>query len=121
MGMLDPRQLDALQARVNAALDVSGCVIQRRAPASTGLGGRTDGWTTVATVNCNLAHPSAQLMQQYAERIGAQQAWLVRLPATTDVRVNDQLLVSGLKLHVEASLNPASYAVSQRVLASEVR
>lgn len=120
-GMLDPRQLAALQAAATALLDIPGCVIQRRAPESDGLGSQTDNWTTVATLACGLAKPSAQIMQQYAARIGAQQAWTVRLPAGTDVRVDDQLVVSGLTLRVQAALNPASYSVSQRVLASEVR
>lgn len=120
--MINATTLAALQARVVATLDISGCVIDRRTGAAPdGFGSKTDGWTTVATVNCNLATPTTQLMQQYAARIGSQQAWVVRLPAGTDVRVNDRLSVSGLILRVQASLNPASYSVSQRVLASEIR
>ena len=120
--MLDPRQLAAMQARAAATLDIPGCVIQRvMVTADVWGAANASAPTTVATVACGLAKPSAQLTQQYAARLGNQQAWLARFAAGTDVREGDTLLVSGLTLTVQAVLTPRSYSLATQALVSAVR
>lgn len=119
-------ELAALQAAVNATLDQT-CAIQRNTPTSSAYGTRSDSWATVATVSCHVAKPSASIAQQYADRIGALAAWVVRLPASADVRVgdathgSDQLVIGGkTTMRVQALLSPRSYPVATLVIAAEV-
>jgi head-tail adaptor len=118
--MLSAAEIAEMQAVATASLNTS-CQIQRSTLTADGYGSSSETWTTVATVNVTLAQPSEGQLQKYAERIGGLASWLVRFPYGTDVRVNDQLIVGGVTLRVEAPLFPTSYEMSSRVLASEVR
>jgi hypothetical protein len=67
------------------------------------------------------AKPNAAVMQQYAGLIGAQKAWLVRLPSGTTVRNGDRLVMpSGDTLEIQADLTESSYSTCVRMLATEV-
>lgn len=121
--MIPASELAALQAAAAATLDTP-CVIQRNTPTKDDYGSQKDNWATIATVSCNLAQPTAGLMQNYGFLIGNQDSWLVRLPFGQDIQRNDQLIVSfGATqriLRVAAVLAPQSYATATRVLASVV-
>jgi hypothetical protein len=118
-------ELAALQAAVNATLDQS-CQVQRNTPTTSNYATQTDSWATVATVNCHVGKPSANIAQQYADKVGALALWLVRLPVGTDVRVgdashgSDQLIIGSKTLRVQAILTPRSYPVALVVIAAGV-
>lgn len=120
-GALSAAQLARFQTVATAALDVSGIVIKRPTRTQNAWGGYAETLATVATVAGAWAQPNAAIMQQYAGVIGAQKAWVVRLPYGTDVRRDDQLAMpSGDTLTVQATLSARSYATCVRVLATEI-
>ncbi len=118
--MLTASELAAIQAVATASLDTS-CVIQRATATADGYGSTAKTWATVATVNATMAQPTAGQLQNYDYLIGNLATWLIRLPYGTDVRIDDQLILNGVTLTVQAPLTPQSYQASVRVLASEVR
>lgn len=121
--MIPANELAALQAAASAALDQTATIQRKPTPLATdGYGHASDTYSDHATaVPCALAQPTAQLMQAYAAHIGTLQAWTVRFPAGTDVQRDDQVLVAGLTLRVQAALSPQSYSTCERVLATELR
>lgn len=118
--MLDVRQLSSIQAFANKVLDQT-CTIQHVSVARETYGGASESLSAPVTVACLVARPSANLMQQYAEKIGALQLWQITVPSGTDVRVNDVVVVNGQTLRVQAPYTPQSYSVLDSYLASEVR
>lgn len=119
--MIPATELAAMQAVAAASLDITGCQIQRATPADDGYGHTTKTWATIATVTAGMAKPSAQVMTQYAGRIGALASWVVSLPLGTDVKADDQLLIIGQTLRVQADLTQSSYSTLTQVLATEIR
>lgn len=121
--MISASELAALQAATAALFDLP-CIIQRNTPMKDGHGSQTDNWATIATVSCNLAQPTAGLLQNYGFLIGSADSWLVRLPAGQDVKRDDQLIVGAgaaqRTLRVAAVLTPQSYQSATRALASVV-
>jgi head-tail adaptor len=117
--MISANDLAAMQATVKASLDQT-CTIQRVTRSPDGYGGYTETWATLASVNCNVAQPTAALMQQYAQLIGNQKTFVVRLPAGQDIKRNDQLIIGSDTLRVQAVLSPRSYPTGVKVLVSEV-
>lgn len=121
-GLLSAAQLAALRSTATASLDLSGIVIQRPTRVFDTYGTYSETLTTIATVAGGWAKPSASVMTQYAGLIGAQAAWVVRLPWGTAVRNGDLLAMpSGDTLTVQADLSESSYSTCVRVLATEVR
>lgn len=118
--MISSAELAALQTDANAALDQS-CTIQRPTRVADGLGSYTETLATVATVSAIVNKPSANLMQQYAAKLGDVEIWQVLMPASTDVRENDVLTVGGQTLRVQVPFVPVSYEVLRMCLAAEVR
>ncbi len=118
--MIPAHELAAMQAACAAALDTP-CTIERKAPVADGYGSESDGYQPLATPLCSLSQPSAQLMQNYEYLIGDQSTWVVGLPAGQDVKNDDQIVVAGQTLRVQAVLAPRSYETRRRVLASEIR
>lgn len=120
--MISATELAAMQAVATAALDlIAGCQIQSATTADDGYGHAVKTWATVATVAAGMAKPSSQVMQQYAARIGALASWVVSLPYGTAVAADNQLLIAGQTLRVQADLTSASYPVVTQVLATEIR
>lgn len=104
-----------------ASLDIPGCQIQRAAIVTSASGYVAEPWVTLATVMCGMAKPTASIMAKYASMIGTQESWVVSLPLGTPVARNDQMLVNGLTLRVQADLTHPSYPVLTQVLASAIR
>ena len=121
-GLLSAAQLAALRSTATASLDLSGIAIKRPTRVFDTYGTYSETLTTLATVAGAWAKPSAAVMTQYAGLIGAQAAWVVRLPWGTGVRNGDLLAMpSGDTLTVQADLSESSYSTCVRVLATEVR
>ncbi len=120
-GLIPSGELADMQTLAASSLDIAGCVIQRAVVTATTSGHATEAFNTIATVNCGMAKPSAGLMAVYAGLIGDREAWVISLPMGTDVQRNDQLVVNGLTLRVEADITTQSYPVLTQVLAATIR
>jgi hypothetical protein len=120
--MISPAELAAMQAVAASAMDVS-IQIQRATNARTAMGGTSESYANHgAPVKGNLAQPTAGQLQNYDFLIGALATWQVRLPAGTDVLVNDLLIVAGVPaMRVQVVLDPQSYQTARRVLATEIK
>lgn len=119
--MLPSQEVSDMQTVVNSSLDIA-CTIQRYTPTPDGAGGRSLGSpTTVYTGNANLGQPSAQMMQQFAAKVGDQKSYLVRVPVGTNVAIDDQVVISGYpNLTVQAVLVPQSYQMAIKLFCSVV-
>ncbi len=122
-GLIPTAELAAMAALAASSLDISGCQVQRiPSPLTQTAGGHASAdYATIATVNAGMAKPSAGVMAVYAGIIGTREAWVVSLPLGTSVQTNDQLLINGLTLRVEADLTQSSYSTLTQVLAATVR
>ena len=119
--MLSANELATIQATATASLDIAGCQVQRKTTAPDTHGYQTETWVTHATVKAGLGKPTASFMALYAELIGNRTAWVVSLPLGTDVQRDDQLLIIGQTLRVQADLTQSSYSTLTQVLATEIR
>lgn len=120
-GTLSTAQLAAYRAVAQGSLDQTATIARRT--GSTGSAGQPSAtYTTIASsVPCSLATPSASLLEEFADAVGAAQTWLVRFPASQDVQRDDQITVAGNTYRVEAVLDRKSWLISQQALCAEVR
>lgn len=119
--MLSATQLAALQAAATQTLDLSA-TIQRKSVASTSYATDEESWAQLGTgpVNAGMSEPTRTQLALYAGVIGSQRAWVVSLPYGTPVARDDQLLIAGRTLRVQADLSLGSYSTLYQVLATEV-
>lgn len=98
--MLSTPEIAALRAQQTLAMPDT-VTIQRPTRVEDGAGGVTDTWATVATVKGRL---SVDMRQGREGQAGGRQTALayyrVTLPAGTDVRVKDRLLVASRTFEV---------------------
>lgn len=120
-GLIPTAELTAMAALAASSLDIAGCQVQRNTPTVSVSGHATESWVTLATVACGMAKPSANTMANYAGLIGTREAWVVSLPLGTNVARNDQIVVNGLTLRVEADLTQSSYSTLTQVLVATIR
>src|SRR5579883_1701074 len=118
--MIPSSELQAMQAASTSAMDQT-CVVQRKSPTAGGFGQPVDNFSTINTTVCSVAQPTGALMQNYAYLIGSLDSWLVRLPYGTDVKPDDQLVIDGVTMRVQVILDPLSYPIDVRLLASAIR
>lgn len=119
--MLSASDLAAIQAVATSSLDISGAQVQRATTADDGYGHAVKTWATIATVAAGMAKPSARIMAEYAAKIGTLASWVVSLPYGTDVRSDDQIVLAGQTVRVQADLTSSSYPTLTQVLATEIR
>lgn len=106
---LDAAELALIQADLVAAACDKACVIQRGTITTDQYGNATESaYATVATTVAGLRQPSAALLTNYAYRIGSLATYQVSLPASTDAREGDYLLIEGNTLQVHVLLEPHS-------------
>lgn len=118
--MISNAELTAMQAVANSAMDQS-IAINRATLSQGSTGNVTKTWTLHATVNGNLAQPTAGQLQNYGYAVADVATWMVRVPVGTDIKIGDRLTVSSMDLEVQVVLTPQSYSTSTRVLAAEVK
>ncbi len=108
-----------MRSTLNGSLPDTATV-QRKTLTSDGAGGYTESWGTVATVACRVS-PGGQLTQErvIAESLAATSIWTLTLPALTDVRPLDRILVGSRTFEV-AGVGARSDEVSRRVVCTEV-
>jgi head-tail adaptor len=117
--MLSPAELASMRATLLASLPDTAQV-QRTTRTSDGMGGTIDTWTTVATVACRVSPSNTTPTEQVvAARVHDRVLWTLTLPAGTNVRSDDRVLVGSRTFEVLGVLAPRSYALATRVVAVE--
>src|SRR5678815_4344295 len=126
-GLLSQAELDACRAQQRASFDQT--VTQSRVPAASDPWSATgkDAWanlisgaTTVGTLACRIAQPSAQLIQQYQGQLGSVPMWVVTCDALASVLKGDLLTTAdGSALYVHEILEPSGYQTALRLIAAE--
>lgn len=100
--MLSSAQLTAMRAVQADTFDLSAA-ITRRAVSQPTTGRTSQTPSTVATVACRVAPGKASDRERIeAGRVVSGTIWRVTVPATTDVRIDDALMVSGRTFEVVA-------------------
>ena len=96
--MLTAAELALLQATQNLTL-IDACTVTRRTLSSDSAGGHSATWATAATTVCRVA-PARENERLLAgqQRIVAE--WKVTLPASTDVRDADRIVVGARSFEV---------------------
>lgn len=117
--MISPTELAAMQATSNSAMDLS-IGIWRPTLSQDGQGTVSKSFALHATVNGNLAQPTAGQLENYGYAIADKNAWMVRVPTGTDIKIGDQLRAGAYNLEVQIVLQPQSYQTSMRVIAAEL-
>lgn len=74
--------------------------IKRLTKSTDSAGGYTSTWNTTTTPNCAASTTLGQSEQQLAARLSIVNAWVVRLPAGTDVTPKDRIVLSDGTLEV---------------------
>lgn len=74
--------------------------IKRLTKISDGAGGYSQSWATASSPACAASTQMGQAEQQLAARLSIVNAWVVRLPAATDVRPADRLVIGSDTLEV---------------------
>jgi len=94
--------------------------IQRVSRTPDNAGGASESWEKVATVACRVA-PSGRAPEDraVAERLNVTSSWTITVPAETDVRAGDRVVVDARTFEVLAVL-AGSYETARRVVCSEV-
>ena len=119
MPLLSAGELSAMRTVQNETLPGTA-VISRNSPTSDGMGGWTDAWAAVGTVDGRVAPASESGAERLvAERITAEDAWVITLPHDTDVTARDRIVIDSRTFEVVAPL-PHSWTTALRVVATEV-
>ncbi len=117
--MLSAEELAVIRGDV-LELQPDTAQIQRRTLTPDGAGGHAESWNTVATVACRIAPSGLSPQEQViAERLTATSIWTITLPALTDVRPADRLLVGARTFEVVGVL-ARSEEIARRVVCVEV-
>lgn len=117
--MLSAAELSAMRATQGSALPGTA-VISRNSPTSDGMGGWTDAWAAVGTVDGRLAPASESGAERLvAERITEEDAWVITVPYDTDVTAKDRVQIESRTFEVVSPL-PRSWTTALRVVATEV-
>lgn len=115
--MLTAPELAAIQATQLLTL-TDACTITRRALVSDGAGGQTETWPTTITTTCRVAPVAAsEAVLAGQQRIVAN--WKITLPANTDVRGEDRIVVGARSFEVVAIMGPETRESARIVLCQE--
>lgn len=115
--MLTATEQAAMQAVQRLTL-TEACTVSRRTLASDSAGGYSNTWATAATTVCRIAPVSAnEAALAGQQRIVA--SWKVTLPASTDVRGEDRVVVGARSFEVIAILGPETRETARVCLCQE--
>lgn len=110
--MLTAAELTSLRAAQTATLPTVA-VVQRLTLASDSMGGFSESAATAVTTTCRVAPARAGDAQVVAGRLRERTLLRITVPATTDVRTADRLVVSGVMYEVLAVLAPGTYETAR--------
>ena len=106
------RRLAKAQAIAESTMSDTA-TIRRNTPASDGMGGATDSWATVATVQCRLMSRLSQPSDRAGGgRVETQTDYVIRLPVGTDVRNADRIVVGSRTFEV---VRPVAYTINPSI------
>lgn len=119
MPLLSASELAAMRSTQNDTLPGTA-VIMRNTPTADGMGGWTDAWAAVGTVDGRLAPAQESGAEQLiAGRIVGEDAWVITVPQGTDVTERDRVTISARTFEVVTAL-AWSWETARRVVATEV-
>lgn len=119
--MLSIDELTQLKAMQAAAMPET-VAIHRKTLADDGHGGFTQSDSTVATVAGRLGLPGRSPEERtLAAQVGVSQVYMISLPAGTDVRAADELVITtqGNRIFTVISAQIRSYETARRVICME--
>lgn len=93
--------------------------VSRVARTSDGMGGWTESWTTAGTLACRRVSTLSQAEQRIAERLTVVRPWMVQVPAGSDVRETDRLVLGSDTLEV-VHVGRSSWEAVRRMLCSQM-
>jgi SPP1 family predicted phage head-tail adaptor len=97
------------------------CTISRRTQTTDSQGGYTETWATASTTTCRVVSSNLTPEERAtADRLSLATAWVVILPALTDVTAADRIVVGSRTFEVAAVLAPKTWEVGRRVLCKEI-
>jgi len=117
--MIDATSLERMRATVTESLPDS-CTVQQVSFSSDGAGGGSESWSDVTTVACRLS-PTDRSPQEraIADKLQSLTSYTVTLPALTDVKASDRLVIGSRTFRVEGVL-ARSDEIARRVECTEV-
>jgi head-tail adaptor len=117
--MLTAADIASLRAAQEAALPET-VTISRLTLADNGAGGFSESWATAATVSGRIGPYNRQASESIvAERLGGRAGYTVTLPALTDVREADRLVV-GTRTFEVVQVIRRSHETARVVVCAEV-
>lgn len=120
--LLSAADLASMRATLNRTLPDTA-TIQRDTLGSDGSGGQTVSSTaTTGPFACRVAATASTTQrgeQVIAGKLDAVGVWTITLPAGTDVKATDRILIGSRTFDVTLPLRPRSWQLSCRVLCTE--
>ena len=117
--MLTDEELAGMRETLDLSLPDTA-LIKRATSVSDGRGGRTQTWTTVATVACRVAPDTTRAESLVSGVVVSVQRWMLTFPSETSVRPDDRIVVATRTFEVVDVRSTRSYEVSCRVVGVEV-
>lgn len=119
MPLLSAGELTAMRS-VQSETSPGTAVISRNTPTSDGMGGWTDAWVAIGTVDGRVAPAQESGSERLvADKITEEDAWVITLPYATDVTAKDRVTIDSRLFEVVTVL-PWSWETARRVVATEV-
>lgn len=97
------------------------CTIKRLAVTADGAGGQTESWSTATNVACRLAPLTGGDERIMADKLTAVSPYMVTMPAGTDIRPADRLVIGGRTFEVAAVLAGGGWETARRVAVVEIQ
>lgn len=118
--MLTAAEIADMRSTVEDALPDTA-LVSRRTLTPDGYGGASDSWATVATVACRVS-PDAFAGGERPIAGGEQAiaAWLITLPAETDVTATDRIVIGARTFEVIAVMARRTFELHTGVRCQEV-
>lgn len=95
--------------------------IQAFQTVSDGAGGYDKAWVTIATVKARIGEPKGEMEKQVAAQMKSGVAYMVTLPASTQVDPANQIQINGTQYEVHWMNKKKSYLTALRVMVTEVQ
>lgn len=114
--MLTDTELTDMQTIAESALPDTA-TIQRKTRTADSIGGATVVWANLATVACRFTPAGGSPQERLiAQRLSPRSVFRITLPAETDVRAADRIVIDGQTYDV-AGLLLGSWETARRVVA----
>lgn len=106
---------------LNESMMPDSAAIQRLTETASG-DGTSESWATVATVACRLSPNGSAATEALGAGLSVRSAanWRVALPAGTDVRSSDRLVINARTFEVAGVLGGRSYATQTTAICTEL-